>query len=64
MERGNFVTEFIVEILTEDMFGEMQRYEMTIQANSYEEIQHSVYESYGESDFEIVNHETIELSIF
>jgi hypothetical protein len=64
MERGILITEFTVQVLTEDMFGEMQRYEMKCTAGSYEEIQHAVFEMYGELEYEIVGHETFELPIF
>jgi len=50
--------ETTVRILTEDMFGEMQEYFLTLPylpMKQDAEIQDAVFEAYGELEYEIVN---------
>ena len=55
------VHTYKVEILTPDMFGEMQRYEHTYEVYDRDELEHHVFEWYGEIEFTVLEHDTHEL---
>ncbi len=53
-----FITTYQVEVFTENMFGEMQRYVDTFKADSIDDLTELVFEKYGELDYVIMAQRT------
>jgi len=53
-----FKTTFQVRVLTEDMFGEMQEHIVLIKADDIDELTESVFDQFGELEYEILNSRT------
>ena len=49
--------ETTVRILSQNMFGEMEQHFLTLQTNDLAEISASVFDYFGEHEFEIMNTE-------
>ena len=54
---------YLVQVTTEDMFGEMQQYEDHFFINSMNDLEHQVFELYGTSEFKVLESYTPQTNV-